>query len=75
MSNHPNRSRGNPAQNPTPDEIRELRLSLGITQSKAAVMILATERAWQAWEQGERRMHPGLWQLFLLKTRGPLDNP
>ena len=68
MTNHPNRSRGNSARNPTPEEIQARRISLGLTQSQAAALIHATERAWQGWEQGERRMHPGLWELFLTKT-------
>ena len=70
MSNHPNRGRSNPAANPTPAQIRTARDSAGLTQTEAACLIYATRRAWQEWEAGNRRMHPGLWELFNIK----LDN-
>ena len=67
MPNHPNRSRSNPARNPTPEQIRAARDAAGLSQADAASLIYSTERTWQGWEQGERRMHPGLWELFLRK--------
>lgn len=39
-----------------------------LTQAAAAAMIYAGTRTWQQWEAGDRRMHPGLFELFLLKT-------
>lgn len=69
MTNHPNRSRrANPAANPTPDEIRAARSRAGLTQREAAALIYATQSAWEDWEQGRRRMHPGLFELFSIKT-------
>jgi DNA-binding transcriptional regulator YiaG len=67
---HPNRSRRaeGPARHPSPDEIRAVRTHAGLTQAAAASRIYATERAWQAWEQAERPMHPGLWELFCAKV-------
>ncbi len=68
MPNHPNRSSlGNSARNPDPGEIRSVRIAAGLTQAQAADMIYATVSAWESWEQGLRRMHPGLWELFHLK--------
>ena len=68
MPNHPNRGRGNPAaRNPSPDEIRAARIKAGLTQREAALLIHGTLRAWEGWEQGERPMHAGLWELFRLK--------
>ena len=68
MTNHPNRSRqGGPSTNPTPEAIREARAAAGLTQHQAAELIHGTERAWQEWEAGNRRMHPGLWELFRKK--------
>lgn len=34
----------------------------------AAALIHSTLRTWQDWEAGVARMHPGLWELFCLKT-------
>lgn len=69
MENHPNRSRaGSPAQNPAPAEIRAAREAAGLSQTAAAALIHCTLRGWQEWEAGNRRMHPGLWELFRIKT-------
>ena len=72
MSNHPNRRAGHPARNPTPAEVRAAREAAGLTQAQAAVLVHASLRNWQQWEQTEganvRRMHPGLWALFRIKT-------
>ena len=66
--NHPNRGANpSPSRNPTPDEIRAARDAAGLTQHQAADLIHGTERAWQEWEAGNRRMHPGLWELFRKK--------
>ena len=66
---HPNRSGAGPSRNPTPEEIRAARARIGHSQKGAADLIHATERAWQEWEAGNRRMHPGLWELFHIKCR------
>lgn len=69
MSNHPNRGRdkSNPARNPTPDEIRELRESAGLNQTDAAALLYSSQRAWQEWEAGRRRMHPVFFLYFKLR--------
>ena len=36
---------------------------------EGARLIHSTLRTWQDWEAGKARMHPGLWELFILKTR------
>ena len=72
MTNHPNRSAGHPARNPNPAEVRAAREAAGLTQAQAATLVHASPRNWQQWEQHEgsnaRRMHPGLWELFQIKT-------
>ena len=72
MPNPPNRSADRPARNPTPAEVRAAREAAGLTQAQAAVLVHASTRNWQQWEQAEgsnaRRMHPGLWELFIVKT-------
>lgn len=67
MANHPNRGPRGPASNPAPADIRAARESAGMTQTQAAQLIYSTMRAWQEWEAGNRRMHPGLWELFRIK--------
>lgn len=55
--------------NPKPGEVRRMRESLGLTIAQAADIVRSTPTAWEAWEEGERRMHPGLAELFRLKTQ------
>jgi len=82
VTNHPNRSAGHPARNPSPAEVRAAREAAGLTQTEAAAAIYSTLRTWQDWEAGKARMHPGLWELFGLKAsppqmqrHAPLTNP
>ena len=51
MTNHPNRSAGHPARNPSPTEVRAAREAAGLTQTQAAALVHATARNWQQWEQ------------------------
>lgn len=75
MGNHPNRSKRNPisSANPSPADIIAMREAAGLTQTEAAELVHSALRSWQQWEaqlgtEGHRRMHPGLWELFLIKT-------
>lgn len=69
MANHPNRSKSrNVAGNPTPAQIIAAREKAELTQTAAAEVIRGSLRAWQDYEGGQRRMHPGLWELFRIKT-------
>jgi putative transcriptional regulator len=78
VGNHPNRGRGRSStSNPTPAEIRAARERAGLTQTEAAAKIRGNLRSWQNWESDEnavehRRMHPGLFELFLIKCGQPL---
>ena len=78
MPNHPNRSQGpkGPSANPTPEEIKAARAEAGLTQTQAGEVVHSSLKAWQQWEAGGasgRRMHPGLWELFLIKTGQAAD--
>lgn len=53
---------------PTPDDVRAARAAAGLTQTAAAALVRSSMRAWQSWEGGQREMHPGLWELFQIKT-------
>ncbi len=54
---------------PDPDDIRAARTAAGLTQTEAGDVVHASLRTWQQWEAGDRKMHPGLFELFKLKTR------
>jgi DNA-binding transcriptional regulator YiaG len=54
---------------PTPEEIKDARAAAGLSQPAAAELIYSTKRTWQDWEAGIAKMHPGLWELFLIKTK------
>lgn len=54
--------------NPSPEQIKEARATAGLSQTAAAALIHSTLRTWQDWEAKKAKMHPGLWELFLLKT-------
>ena len=55
--------------NPTPDQIRAARLAAGLSQAEAGELILSSKRSWENWEQGRAKMHPGLFDYFLIKTK------
>jgi len=56
-----------PPKSPQPADIRAARDAAGLTQTQAAALIHGTMRAWQEYEAGNRKLHPGLWELFLRK--------
>ena len=71
--NQQNRSRTNRRRDasPTIAEIRAARDRAGLNQAEAARRIHSPLCAWKCWEsEGEenRPMHPGLFELFLIKT-------
>ena len=39
-----------------------------MTQLDAAKLVYSGLRSWQHWEDGDRRMHPAIWELFKLKA-------
>lgn len=53
---------------PTPHQIEEARHAAELSATSAAELVYANENEWQAWEAGETTMHPGLFELFLIKT-------
>lgn len=57
---------------PSAEEIRAAREAVGLTQTDASRLVCGTLRTWQGWETASgpsaRKMHPGLWELFLVKV-------
>lgn len=76
-NNHPGRNvhEGN-TRVPTPAEVRAAREKAGLSQAEAAAKVLGSVRAWEKWESlgatENRRMHPGLFKLFLITTGQPV---
>ena len=64
MANHPK----GPSSNPEPSKIIAGREAAGLTQTQAARLVHSSLRTWQQWEAGDRKMHPGMWELFRLKS-------
>lgn len=56
------------SQSPAPATIAAAREAAGLTQTAAAELVHSALRTWQQWEAGDRKMHPGLWELFRIKT-------
>jgi putative transcriptional regulator len=56
---------------PKPADIKAAREECGVdeTQEKAGERISVARRTWQDYERGERDMPPGLFELYLIKTR------
>jgi putative transcriptional regulator len=53
---------------PSPQKIKTLRVSLGLTQQEAADSVHVTLRAWQMWESGQRKMSAAAWELCVIKA-------
>lgn len=57
-------------KSPIPEEIKQARMDAGLVQKQAADLVHSDLRSWQRWEAGDRQMHPSMWELFLIKTKG-----
>lgn len=60
---------------PTPEQVLAARTAAGLTQTQAGDLVHSSCRAWQQWEAGDRNMHPGLWELFMLKSAEHTKTP
>lgn len=60
-------------KHPSPEEILTKRKEAGLTQTEAGTLVYSACRTWQQWEEGNRRMHPGLWELFNIKVSLIID--
>lgn len=54
---------------PSPERVRAARAKAGHTQAQAATVVHSTVRRWREWETGDHRMHPALWELYLIRTQ------
>lgn len=56
-------------RSPSGPQIAAAREKAGLTQAAAAALVHSTARRWREWESGDYSMHPGLWELYLLRTQ------
>lgn len=54
---------------PTPEAIGDARCAAALTLAQAGAVVHTNARQWQLWELGARRMHPAIFELFLLKCK------
>lgn len=63
-------------RSPTSNEVRAAREKAGLTQAQSAAKVRSTTKTWDRWEsqseKQQREMHPGLFELFLIKTGQPV---
>lgn len=57
--------------NPSPNAVRELRESFGMSRTEFAKLVFASPKSVQSWEYGTRRMPKSTWALanILLAAR------
>lgn len=53
---------------PAPEAIKQYRQRANLSQPQAEALVCAGTGTWSQWERGKRAMHPGLWELFLIRT-------
>jgi putative transcriptional regulator len=53
---------------PDKSEIKRAREKAGLSQTEAAKLIYKGLRTWQHWENGDRKMDPAFWELFIIKV-------
>lgn len=61
-------STSRPPKTPSAAEIKAARKRANLTGGEASALVHSNERSWRKWENGDRRMHPAFWELFLRKT-------
>lgn len=55
---------------PTPDEIRALIESAGLSQPKASKMALVSTATFSRYLNGSSKMHPYIWEVFKQRIIG-----
>jgi len=62
-------------RSPTPKQIIAARTAAGLSVRAASALIHGSVNAWEEWELGARRMHPGLFELFMRKLKEQSQKP
>lgn len=69
-TNHPRRTKPDLPGTPMPEQILAARRAAGVSNFKAAELIMHTVAQFDAFETGERRMHPIIWWAFQQRVKG-----
>lgn len=56
------------ARSPSPSEVLNARLLALMTPEQAGALVYERGKRWTAWERGEARMHPAVWELWRNKV-------
>ena len=51
----------------THTDIKQTRLDAGLTQLQASKLVYSSQKNWSDWESGNHKMHPAIYELFLIK--------
>lgn len=52
----------------TPQQVKQLREKAGLSLAEAARCVQIAQRSWQRYEAGDRKIPPGLVELFCMKN-------
>lgn len=52
----------------TPDEVKQLREKAGLSVAEAARCVRISDRSWQRYESGDRKIPEGIVELFCIKN-------
>ncbi len=52
----------------TAEELKKLRIKLGLSISESARAVQISDRSWQRYESGDRRIPEGVVELYCLKN-------
>jgi putative transcriptional regulator len=55
------------ATSPSADQVRAARMAAGHSTTQAAALVHMDARSWRYYEQGNRAMHPAIWELYRIK--------
>jgi transcriptional regulator with XRE-family HTH domain len=54
---------------PTAEQVKAARAKYGFTQKEAGALVYYTLSGWQRIEQGERELHPAIWEYWQIRAK------
>ncbi len=59
---------------PTAEQVKAARTKYGFTQTQAGALVYYTLSGWQRIEQGERELHPAIWEYWQIRAKEAAAN-